>query len=56
MGKTLTVNEGLAGIMEDGSYATRAAQYSDFDITPPHARKGSVAKLWQVSGKRVRSA
>lgn len=32
------VNEALAGIIEDGSYATMAAAYFDFDITPPHAR------------------
>lgn len=33
------VNEALAEMIEDGSYATMAAAYFDFDITPPHARK-----------------
>lgn len=32
------VNEALAAIMADGSYARMAGQYFDFDITPPHAR------------------
>lgn len=34
----LRVNEALAQIMADGSYATMAEAYFDFDITPPHAR------------------
>ncbi|MDM7458671.1 MAG: transporter substrate-binding domain-containing protein [Paracoccus sp. (in: a-proteobacteria)] len=32
------VNEALAEIMADGTYATMAEAYFDFDITPPHAR------------------
>jgi len=33
------VNQALAAILEDGSYAEMAGRYFDFDITPPHARQ-----------------